>query len=106
MTPTNYNPEDEAVSSGLRQALLEIHTFRTKNPTARAEQKTIQTLIGIGALSPPSAAFVESHHARFHGFPQRIAPGIEVLDIVLGDRRFIGFADGHVELVAGELAKG
>jgi len=102
MTRTRCNPENEAVSSALRQALLEIHIFQTKNPTVKAGQKSIQTLLGMGALSSRSAAFVKSHHARFSGFPQRVAAGIVVLDIVLGDRLFIGFADGHVELVAGE----
>ena len=99
MTEPHRNPEYDAVSAGLRQALLDIHIYQSRHSMDGIRQHSVETLIDIGALSPRTIAFIKSHHPRFYGFPQRIAPDITVLDIVLGDRRLIGYADGHVELV-------
>jgi hypothetical protein len=99
MTEPHHNSECDAVSAGLRQTLLDIHIYQSKHPIDEISQQSVETLIDIGALSPRTIAFIKSHHPRFYGFPERIAPDITVLDVILGDRRLIGYADGHVELV-------
>jgi hypothetical protein len=65
--------------------------------------ESTEALVAVGALSPQTAARIGGHQTKFLGFPRRISQEIAVLDVLVSDRKpsvhFIGFADGHAELV-------
>jgi hypothetical protein len=97
MDTTNRDPKDDDVAKALLQALLEIHLYQSGRAPDELKQENIEALCATNVFSPQSTAFMKNHQARFHGFPRRVAPGIEVLDLVLPGKRFIGFSDGHVK---------
>ena len=97
MDTTNRDPKDDIVAKALLQALLEIHIYQSRHTTAELNQQSIEALVAIYVFLPQTMDFIRNHQLRFYGFPRRIAPDIMVLDIVTAGKRFIGFADGHVE---------
>jgi hypothetical protein len=101
---TKIDPDAAEAAHGVKQALLELRIYASSHVVDDALGKSADALVAAGALSPQTAAFIANHHARFYGCPSGIGQHTPVLDIVLADRatplRLVGFADGHVELVA------
>jgi hypothetical protein len=63
--------------------------------------KSIDSLVGLGILSPDDAVYIREHHVEFHGFdPSRIGPDIAVMETVFTDtrtpRRIVAYSDGSV----------
>jgi hypothetical protein len=98
------DPEVTEVSQVVRQALLEIRIYNSSHKGDAPLGASYQSLVAAGALSPGTVARLANYQTQFHGSPIRIASDIPVLDVVLADRTpplcFVGFADGHTQLVA------
>jgi hypothetical protein len=93
------------VLEAVKLALLELHIYGTTHTVEDALGASVQELVGAGAFSSQSAAFIATHQVRFHGFkPRPFRRDIPVLEVLLADRtaplRFTGFRDGHVEVAA------
>jgi hypothetical protein len=100
---TTIDPEISEISEAVRQALLEIRIYQSSHPVGEMRIKSVEALVASRALSPQTAARIGSYQIKFLGFPVRISQEIAVLDVLVPDRapsvHFIGFADGHAELV-------
>jgi hypothetical protein len=99
------DPEALGVAKAVLQAVYELHRYSDSHTSDDEWGRNCEALIAAGALSPETTAFIAKHQARFYGFKRSpIRTDIPVLDVVLADRttplRFVGFRDGHVELVA------
>jgi hypothetical protein len=98
------DPEVTEVSQVVRQALLEIQIYNSSHKGGNVPGNSIETLVAVGALSPKIVAWLANCQTWFHGFPSRISQDIVVLTVVMATRtpplRFVGFADGHTQLVA------
>ncbi|MEI9962901.1 MAG: hypothetical protein WDM76_17835 [Limisphaerales bacterium] len=103
MQATRLDPEVAEVSQAVRQALLEIQSYNSSHKGDNMLERSVEALVAAGALSSQTVACLANHQTRFHGFPSRISQDISVLDVVMATRtpplRFIGFADGHTQLV-------
>ena len=100
---TTIDPEISEISQALRQALLEIRIYQSSHPLGEKQIESTEALVAAGALSPQTAGRIGSHQTKFLGFPRCISQEIAVLEMLVSDRKpsihFIGFADGHAELV-------
>ena len=101
---TTIDPEISEISQALRQALLEIRIYQSSHPLGEKQIESTEALVAVGALSPQTAGRIGSHQTKFLGFPRSgISQEIAVLEMLVSDRKpsihFIGFADGHAELV-------
>ena len=99
------DPDVKEAAEGVKRALLELQFYASSHTTDPRLSKSVEALVAAGALSPKTADFIANHHTRFYGFePGRTGLDFPVLDVVLVGRatplRFVGFADGHVQLVA------
>lgn len=97
------DPEVAKVSRVVRQALLEVHIYRTAHKGEDITGMSFEALVAVGGLTPRTVAPLGNYQTRFHGIPSRSSQDIAVFDVVMTNRtpplRFIGFADGHTQLV-------
>ena len=100
---TTIDPEISEISQAVRQALLEIRIYQSSRAVGEKQIESIEALVAAGALSPQTAARIGIYQTKFLGFSSRFSQEIAVLDLLASDRtppvHFIGFADGHAELV-------
>ena len=101
----DVNPDVKEAAEGVKRALMELEFYASSHTIDPRLSKSVEALVAAGALSPKTADFIANHHTRFYGFePSRTGLDFPVLDVVLVGRatplRFVGFANGHVQLVA------
>ena len=83
----------------LKLVLLELQSYVLyRAPINEELGKNIDRLLGAGALSAQSAAFLRDQNVTFHGFnSNRIGYDIPVISVIVPDKaHFTGFSDGHV----------
>ena len=98
-----FDQETLGIVVAVKRALLELQCYQTTHTVDEALGRSVQALVGAGALSSETAAFIADHQVRFSGFKARpISQDIQVFEVVLADRtaplRVVGFRDGHIEV--------
>jgi len=110
LSPENHmnkqlDADEAETAMGVKRALLELQSYSSSHTIDRRLGSSVEALVAAGALSRASADFIANHHTRFYGFElSRTGLDFPVLDVVLVGRatplRVVGFANGHVQLVA------
>ena|ERR1022692_1750509 len=103
LSGARLDPEVAEASTAVRQAIHEVHVYRTAHKGEDTIGTSFEALAAAGALTPETVARLANYHTRFHGIPSRSSQDIAVFDVVMTNKtpplRFIGFADGRAQLV-------